>query len=576
MLTVSATASAGNGFPIPLPVKKEFLDQHQAVGSRAASQLPLGYSLVERTVQVVHRGEHKPCTGISSTTHQPDTHPVLRSSVAANSEPSSEARHLGPGESPKASVSALATGPSNGLSHLCTNRDGALARGRSPTRRVRFSPQPVPLHGIGSRCRSLSHGSYRCSLRPGLECKRKIASLHLTRQHGPRASSLPLLGSPVPQGGSSSYAVVGCPAEASSHAVVRCPAEAGGGDPPGRKETENLSCKEAFRQRPRVDGKRSKLVPEQVGGEPVGRSKSVQRRDLDHSVLNYDMTLGYPEEGPVPGPKTPPKKTTPRTPPTDARPRTPPKSNRPTPPKGPPHVDSSLAAPVRGSSSSGSIPPWTQDLEQEVRGLSREYLARSPGNAIASVTESRRTLGPPKVKVSRPIPPVPPPPRARAKAGAIAPSSKGAAAPKLAKALQPPPPPKPRVRQEEVTEPRVVKAKFDSGFNYQEEVTEPRVVKAKFDSGFSYQEARKQAAVPTSSIGASYAHASSLPDIRPLVPFNPAGHLSQQVREVADVSKVASPAETRGYARPTPKVKTARSPDSSLVVRESSQTLELA
>ena len=548
----SAIASAGEAFPAPLPGVRELLDQHQVVGSRAASPLPLGYSLVEETAQVVHRGEHKPCTGISSTTHQPEIHPGLQSSVAANSEPSYEARHLGPGESPKESVSALTTGLSGGLSHLCANRDGALARGRSPTRRVRFSPQPMPLHGIGSRCRSLSHGSYRCSPQPVLECKGQLSSLHLPRQLGPRAFSLPPLGSPVHQGGSGTYAGVGCPAE------VGCPAKAGGGGSPGRKENEKLSCKEDSRQRPRVDGKRSKSVPEQVGGEPVSRSEIVQSRDLDHSLLNYDMTLGYPGEGPVPGPKTPPKETTPRTPPKDARPRTPPKSKRPTPPKGSPHVDSSFAAPVRGSSSSGSIPPWTQDLEEEVRGL-WEYLARSPGNAIASVTESRRTLGPPKAKVSRPIPPVPPPPRVKAKAGAIAPPSKGIAAPKPAQALQPPPPPKPRARDR------------------QEEVAEPRVVKAKFDSGFSYQDARKQAAVSTSSMEASYAHVGGLPDIRPLVPFNPAGHLSQQVGEAAEVSKVAFPTEApekaRGYARPTPKVKTARLPDNSLVGIESPQTV---
>ena len=78
-------------------------------------------------------------------------------------------------------------------------------------------------------------------------------------------------------------------------------------------------------------------------------------------------------------------------------------------------------------------------------------------------------------------------------------------------------------------------------------------------------------------MGASYAHTSGLPDIRPLVPFNPAGHLNQQVKEATEVSKVASPTvipeKTRGYARPTPKVKTARSPDSGPVGIESSQAV---
>ena len=575
------SARFGTSFSVPLRNQRELGDPAPVDCPSARFQRPDTQDVLTEANQAAHQGEHKPNKGRSSTLDKLPAEPGHGSPSAVPFGSSSEVRVSGSGELKLSSMPVHIQGDSDGPCPMWANPFEVKVRGRSPTLRLGFSPKPVQHHKVRSQCKSVSPESCRCSSQPG-----KISSLHLTRPPGSRASSLPPPGLLVHKGGSSLLE------------GFECPAEAGGGDSPGRKEKGNLSCKEAFpcknladevsaeKQRPRVDDKRSKSVPEQVGGEPEGGSrsihrrdldhsgepeggsKSIHRRDLDHSVLNYDMTLGYPGEGPVPGPKTPPKgpvsgpktppkEMMPRTPPKDARPRTPPKSKRLTPPKGPPPADSSPVAPIRGSSSSGSIPPWTQDLEEEVRGLSREYLARSSGNVVASATESRRTLVPPKAKVSRPSPPVPPPPRARAKSEAIAQPSKGIVTPEPAKAFQPPPPPKPRDRQEEVTE--------------------PRVVKAKFDSGFSYQDARKQAAASTSSMGASYAHTSGLPDIRPLVPFNPAGHLNQQVKEATEVSKGASPTvipeKTRGYARPTPKVKTARSPDSGPVGIESSQAV---
>ena len=77
------------------------------------------------------------------------------------------------------------------------------------------------------------------------------------------------------------------------------------------------------------------------------------------------------------------------------------------------------------------------------------------------------------------------------------------------------------------------------------------MVKARFDSGFDYQEARKNAAESTSSMSAGYASLASLPQVRPPVPFNPAAHLSRVAEGVTSEGTGASKRKT-SYFRDSP------------------------
>ena len=215
------------------------------------------------------------------------------------------------------------------------------------------------------------------------------------------------------------------------------------------------------------------------------------------------MTLGYPGEGPPTGPKTPPKELNPRTPPKwpsrhapvrafevpgsrtspkgdrprtppkDSRPRSPPKAKRPTPPEGPLPSVSSHEVPSRNmqrstSASSGTVPPWAHDLESEVKELATSYLRRSSGDVGIHVTESRRILAPPKAKASQRQPPPPPAPRASAQtrtAGGA--TSQATCKPVVPKERVPPLPPPSRRHGPSMPTGRVVKAKFQTGFEYE-------------------------------------------------------------------------------------------------------------
>ena len=312
------SARFGTSFSVPLRNQRELGDPAPVDCPSAMFQRPDTQDVLTEANQAAHKGEHKPNKGRSSTLDKLPAEPGHGSPSAVPFGSSSEVRVSGSGELKLSSIPVHIQGDSDGPCPMWANPFEVKVRGRSPTLRLGFSPKPVQHHKVRSQCKSVSPESCRCSSQPG-----KISSLHLTRPPGSRASSLPPPGLLVHKGGSSLLE------------GFECPAEAGGGDSPGRKERGrkekgNLSCKEAFpcknladevsaeKQRPRVDDKRSKSVPEQVGGEPEGGSrsihrrdldhsgepeggsKSIHRRDLDHSVLNYDMTLGYPGEGPVP------------------------------------------------------------------------------------------------------------------------------------------------------------------------------------------------------------------------------------------------------------------------------------
>ena len=494
------------------PGPKELQDQDPVVSSPAAFVKPQRHDSIKGTDQVVLKGEHKPSKGIRSVINKPDADLGPRSFSAAGSKSSMEARTSGSGESSMPVFPTHVKGASDGLRPVYANRCDIKVRGRSLTpRSIRFSPEPVTNH------RQVSHASRPKSLGSGVP--RLLTLSPATRAcscDGARFSRV------LPEV---------TPATPASSASA-CPAGAGGGVP-------------------------AVMCFSQVAG--------FSKHGLRNESKGFNATLGYPGEGPsmskaapvtppkdapvmtpeVPGPKTPPKGYRPRTSHKDSRPKSPPNAKKPTPPKGPPPGVWSCEAPVKNlqrsePASSGDVPPWTQDLEIEVRGLATAYLGRSSGDVGISLTESRRTLAPPKAKANRPQPPRPPAPRAKAQTRA----TEGTLSPKQMAVYKPPPPPRPRNRQEE-----------DKG---------PRVVKARFDSGFDYQEARKNAAGSTSSMSAGYASLASLPQVRPPVPFNPAAHLSRVAEGVTSEGTGASKRETfetpRRYAKPTPKVKRSRSP----------------
>ena len=247
--------------------------------------------------------------------------------------------------------------------------------------------------------------------------------------------------------------------------------------------------------------------------------------------MEFDKTLGYPGEGP--GERGRAEKSG-----SASAPVTPPK----TPPK---------------ASELSSVPPWTMELEAEVRGVVDSYLQRGKAKSGVIITESCRILGPPpKPKATRSTlhdsvrqPPEPPAPRARAKASEAGDSRLILAGPKAGgTSLTPPPPPKVRRVQPE----------------------QNRVVKPKFDTGFRYPVSPKTEDVPTNSpsfsgIRLSLQDNPDLPGIRPSMPLNLDRRLP--VEEVVDRSRVAkrkSEAPVTGesttaseprFARPTPKVK---------------------
>ena len=399
------------------PGPKELQDQDPVVSSPAAFVKPQRHDSIKGTDQVVLKGEHKPSKGIRSVINKPDADLGPRSFSAAGSKSSMEARTSGSGESSMPVFPTHVKGASDGLRPVYANRCDIKVRGRSLTpRSIRFSPEPVTNH------RQVSHASRPKSLGSGVP--RLLTLSPATRAcscDGARFSRV------LPEV---------TPATPASSASA-CPAGAGGGVP-------------------------AVMCFSQVAG--------FSKHGLRNESKGFNATLGYPGEGPsmskaapvtppkdapvmtpeVPGPKTPPKGYRPRTSHKDSRPKSPPNAKKPTPPKGPPPGVWSCEAPVKNlqrsePASSGDVPPWTQDLEIEVRGLATAYLGRSSGDVGISLTESRRTLAPPKAKANRPQPPRPPAPRAKAQTRA----TEGTLSPKQMAVYKPPPPPRPRNRQEE-------------------------------------------------------------------------------------------------------------------------------
>ena len=229
-----------------------------------------------------------------------------------------------------------------------------------------------------------------------------------------------------------------------------------------------------------------------LGGDPIVFNRvsesAVPRRD--HITMQFDATKGYPGEGPpVPQPCTPPK---------GAR-------QPKTPPKAPPKVS---------------------------------------GGRPVKLTSSVRRLGPPpKVDPGVKTPPKPPP--ARSRTPRVPPK---------------PPPVKPRRAANEPESP---------GKRGSEGAAPIRVVRPKFDVGFNYEEARAK----LMSAPGGYPQATTLPEVRPAILFNPSTRFTQAVpklapkaiqepgeqldeagvREVRPIPKVE--ASSLIYARPTPKRK---------------------
>ena len=298
-----------------------------------------------------------------------------------------------------------------------------------------------------------------------------------------------------------------------------------GGDPSAQKENSHLLVQSLRTERANSRSCPGEAPFKELNFGDVVVGSGVPRKD--HIVREFDSTKGFAGEGPpVPQPCTPPKG--------DRQPKTPPK----TPPKA---ADPSL------------VPPWTLELEEEVRGVVDSYLQRGKAKSGLIITESRRVLGPPpKPTATRPTlqgsvrkPPEPPAPRARAKVSEAGDSRLILAGPRAGVASLTPPPP--RVQPEQ-----------------------SRVVKPKFDTGFCYPSAQKAVGMPTGTVSfsgtcVSLQENSDLPGIRPSMPLNLDRRLSYEeakrgssaaqgtsepsvIRESTSIPKAK-------FARPTPKVR---------------------
>ena len=509
------STNSGTRSGVPLSNQREFLDSNSVDGSRVKFPRSDSHDIIRGTNPVAQKGEHKPNEGISSTPNKLETESGPKQPSAATFRSLSAASNLGSGESRQPSVSAHMTRGSRDLSPFYASQRDVQVRGRSPTPRLSFSPEPVLRHRIGSQGRSLPIEPLGCSPDPMTQGPWPTSFLRLSRQ----PTSVPLFGLQIHEGGSS------------RRQLLVCPAEAGGGDSPGNKKkfAGEASAEERLS---RMDHEGKKLIREQ---------------DPDAS-LSFDMTLGYPGEGPAGGPKTPPKHgvLAPKTPPKHgvSAPETPPK-NRPS-----------------------NVPPWNRDLEDEFRGLSRSYLERQFSEVILTQTESRRVLGPPKASVSKPKP-TSPPWGSRGDVRTAAPSASITAS----KAVPLPPP---RViGVEPGSEPKGMSSGGSTSGTVGKVPPPPpprrrglpmptgRIVKAKFPTNFDYEKARAAAkACPE-----GYRQTQGLPSVRPGLPFNPSTRLNPEVYRVdpkgepeqLEVKREPFPRDDNrsrgGPVRPTPKIR---------------------
>ena len=165
-------------------------------------------------------------------------------------------------------------------------------------------------------------------------------------------------------------------------------------------------------------------------------------------------------------------------------------------------------------------------------------LPKASGGRPVKLTSPTRRLGPPaKANLRVETPPKPPPARSRT--------------PRI-------PPKPPLVKSRGIaSEPKPSSSGVGSvsGKRGSEVAVPVRVVRPRYDTGFNYEQARAKSEDPLRG----YPKATTLPEVRPAVPFNPASCLGSSVPKVVperskELEEGVAKAKFR-YAKPTPKQK---------------------
>ena len=345
-------------------------------------------------------------------------------------------------------------------------------RGRSPTPRIlRFSPEPASRQGPAGFVTALS---VRVDPQPVLA---KTGAEDLDMQM-PRCSSAPCspeqsCGTVMVLQSSLTETALAVPQTLQQSAPVSC----------AQQVASNEHCLggDLPAQNAQKSEENSEKGPSQASFEKSNSSEvvigsSVPRKD--HIVRDFDATKGYPGEGP----------------------------------------------PAALGARQPTTPP--------------KALPKASGGRPVKLTSSTRRLGPPaKANPGVKTPPKPPP--ARSRAPRIPPK------PPLVKSrgiASEPKPPSPGVSSV-------------SGKRGSEVVVPIRVVRAKYDTGFNYEQARARSEDPLRG----YPKATTLPEVRPAVPFNPASCIGRSVPKVVpERSKESEEGVAKAklrYAKPTPKQK---------------------